>query len=71
MNQLFEAFTQTDVSHARRFGGSGLGLTICKELLELMHGEITVESQEGQGTQFQVTVPLKRQPVMPSMGHVG
>ncbi|MDQ0168690.1 sensor histidine kinase [Paenibacillus tundrae] len=71
MNQLFEAFTQTDVSHARRFGGSGLGLTICKELLELMHGEITVESQKGQGTQFQVTVPLKRQQVMPSMGHVG
>ncbi|WP_338540157.1 sensor histidine kinase [Paenibacillus tundrae] len=71
MNQLFEAFTQTDVSHARRFGGSGLGLTICKELLELMHGEITVASEEGQGTQFQVTVPLKRQQVMPSMGHVG
>lgn len=71
MNQLFEAFTQTDVSHARRFGGSGLGLTICKELMELMHGEIRVESQEGQGTQFQVTVPLKRQRMMPSVGHVG
>ncbi|MGO4530927.1 ATP-binding protein [Paenibacillus sp. 2TAF8] len=58
MDQLFDAFTQSDISHARRFGGSGLGLTICKELLELMNGTITVDSAEGKGTEFQVTVPF-------------
>ncbi|WP_342552014.1 ATP-binding protein [Paenibacillus sp. FSL R7-0652] len=58
IDQLFDAFTQSDISHARRFGGSGLGLTICKELLELMDGSITVESVEGKGTEFHVTVPF-------------
>ncbi|WP_413372602.1 ATP-binding protein [Paenibacillus taichungensis] len=68
INQLFEAFTQTDVSHARKFGGSGLGLTICKELLELMNGQISVESIEGKGTKFQVTLPLLRQQAIPNVG---
>lgn len=58
IGQLFEAFTQSDISHARRFGGSGLGLTICKELLGLMNGSITVESVEGRGTEFRVTIPF-------------
>ena len=58
IGQLFEAFTQSDISHARRFGGSGLGLTICKELLGLMNGSITVESVEGKGTEFCVTIPF-------------
>lgn len=58
IDQLFDVFTQSDISHARRFGGSGLGLTICKELLELMKGSITVESVEGKGTEFHVTVPF-------------
>jgi hypothetical protein len=68
INQLFEAFTQTDVSHARKFGGSGLGLTICKELLELMNGQISVESIEGEGTKFEVTLPLLRQQMVPNVG---
>ncbi|MGX1828754.1 ATP-binding protein [Paenibacillus taichungensis] len=68
MNQLFEAYTQTDVSHARKFGGSGLGLTICKELLELMNGQIAVESIEGKGTKFEVTLPLLRQQAIPNVG---
>lgn len=59
IDQLFDAFTQSDISHARRFGGSGLGLTICKELLELMNGSITVDSAEGKGTEFQVNVPFR------------
>ncbi|MGQ8873961.1 ATP-binding protein [Paenibacillus sp. TSA_86.1] len=59
ISQLFDAFTQSDISHARRFGGSGLGLTICKELLELMNGSITVDSAEGKGTEFHVTVPFR------------
>ncbi|MGF6352714.1 signal transduction histidine kinase [Paenibacillus sp. 4624] len=58
IGQLFDAFTQSDISHARRFGGSGLGLTICKDLLELMNGSINVDSAEGKGTEFQVTVPF-------------
>jgi hypothetical protein len=68
INQLFEAFTQADVSHARKFGGSGLGLAICKELLELMSGQISVESIEGKGTKFEVTVPLLRQQAIPNVG---
>ncbi|MFE6077180.1 ATP-binding protein [Paenibacillus sp. NPDC057886] len=68
INQLFEAFTQTDISHARKFGGSGLGLTICKELLELMDGQISVESIEGKGTKFGVTLPLLRQQAIPNVG---
>ncbi|SHN75970.1 PAS domain S-box-containing protein [Paenibacillus sp. ov031] len=68
INQLFEAFTQTDLSHARKFGGSGLGLTICKELLELMDGQISVESTEGKGTKFEVTLPLLRQQAIPNVG---
>ncbi|QOS80194.1 PAS domain-containing protein [Paenibacillus sp. JNUCC31] len=68
INHLFEAFTQTDVSHSRKFGGSGLGLTICKELLELMNGQISVESVEGKGTKFEVTLPLLRQQAIPNVG---
>ncbi|GGH44509.1 hypothetical protein GCM10008014_05930 [Paenibacillus silvae] len=65
IDQLFDAFTQSDISHARRFGGSGLGLTICKELLELMNGSITVDSVEGKGTEFHVMVPfLSRQSII-------
>ncbi|MFC9710281.1 ATP-binding protein [Paenibacillus sp. NPDC056933] len=68
INHLFEAFTQTDVSHSRKFGGTGLGLTICKELLELMNGQISVESVEGKGTKFEVTLPLLRQQAIPNVG---
>ncbi len=55
--RLFTAFEQADSSTTRRFGGTGLGLVISRKLTRLMNGDITVESKEGVGTCFTVTLP--------------
>ncbi len=58
--RLFDKFVQADSSTTRRFGGSGLGLSICRELAAVMGGGIHVQSREGQGSTFTVVVAMPR-----------
>jgi len=76
LERVFERFTQADSSTTRRFGGSGLGLTISKRLVELMGGQIGAESEVGEGSVFSFAVPFEiwidasRSAIVPAGGDV-
>ncbi|MGK7392451.1 MAG: ATP-binding protein [Candidatus Cyclobacteriaceae bacterium M2_1C_046] len=57
LERIFESFSQADESITRRYGGTGLGLTISKQLVELQNGEIVVTSEEGNGSTFSFVIP--------------
>ncbi len=58
LQSIFDAFNQADTSDTRRYGGTGLGLTICSRLAELMGGHLDVQSKQGEGSQFQLQIRL-------------
>lgn len=66
--RIFESFAQADQSTTRRFGGTGLGTTIAKQLVDLMQGRIGLESAVGLGTTFWLEVPLEKQAAQPGEG---
>lgn len=56
---VFESFTQADHSTTRKYGGTGLGLAITKQLVDLMGGQISIHSEEGNGSTFRIELPFK------------
>lgn len=65
LETIFESFSQVSTSTSRKFGGSGLGLTISKKLTELMGGTICAQSEIGKGSTFLINIPLKADSISP------
>lgn len=63
LDKIFDSFTQADSSTTRLYGGTGLGTTISKKLIELMNGTITVKSEVEKGSEFSFSIPVKRSEV--------
>lgn len=66
MRTIFDSFSQAEASTARRYGGTGLGLTICQRLVALMGGQLQIESETGVGSRFFFTLQLRNSPVADS-----
>jgi two-component system sensor histidine kinase/response regulator len=71
LRTIFESFSQADTSTTRFYGGTGLGLTISKHLVEQMGGEVWTESELGKGSHFQFTIPLKKAEMLERAPEVG
>jgi CheY-like chemotaxis protein len=69
LSRLFEPFTQADASTTRRFGGTGLGLVICRRLAQAMGGDIELTSKLGEGSRFRVVLPQLRAVSPPAEGN--
>jgi len=70
LESIFEAFSQGDLSTTRKYGGSGLGLNIAKKLVNLMDGDIEVESRPGRGTRFRFTIEFQKYCPEKTVGHL-
>ena len=67
IGRLFEAFSQADAATTRRYGGTGLGLALCRRLCRLMGGEVTVKSEQGRGSTFTARLPRNVAQVSPAL----
>jgi len=68
LDAIFDKFTQVDGSMTRNYGGTGLGLTIVRQLMELMGGSVSVDSRLGEGSTFRAVLPLHLAGGVPQAG---
>ncbi|MBF0244837.1 MAG: hypothetical protein HQL31_06145 [Planctomycetes bacterium] len=71
LKMIFEDFIQADMSQTRPFGGAGVGLSLCRRLVELMGGRIWTESEFGKSSTFHFTLPVKAELMVRSQEETG